>query len=613
MANVSQSSQAVELDLSAFESLVPVEMLGGAAFPPIGKLPYLLTLPPYGFYWFLLTSKEKMPAWHTPAPEVLPEYSTLVLREGLADILQEPRRSVLEKEALPAYLPKRRWYAAKLDKLNSVKISAATLLPAYEPRPYKVPAMLTELEVDTSAGPQRYLMPLGYIREEDASTALPHQFALARMRRGRAVGYLTDGFVIDSFTYVVLDLLRARAVLPSEDGEVRFSATEAFDQMNLELEPEIRRMSAEQSNSSLVISGKIVLKVIRRITPGIHPEAEMSRYLTSRGFANTPALLGEVTRIGADGMPHTLIVLQQFIDNQGDAWQWTLDTISRAIQNDAMPEPDGGPELVADIFEPTAELNQLAERLGHRLGELHVTLASPTDDPDFSTAQAGEEDLRAWVEGAKRQLDEACRILKSKDDWSNDADRERAAYLLQNQELLNRTIAELAVGGSGRLISRIHGDFHLGQVLVAQGDVFIVDFEGEPVKTLEQRRAKSSPLRDVAGLLRSLDYAAAFSREAGPGDLTEAALNRKQLILDRFAPAMCKTFLCAYRDAVRMALPGLIAEDNDTLLDLFLIEKAAYEVCYEAANRPGWIAVPLAGLAAIADRFIASKEKGEQQ
>ena len=609
VANVSQSAQAVELDLSSYTGRVPAEMVGGSVFPPIGQLPYLLTLPPYGFYWFLLATESRMPSWHTPAPEPLPEYRTLVLRKSINEILDPPLRTVLEQEALPAYLPKRRWYAAKQERLQSVRIARATLLPPSQARPHVLPALLVEIDTVTAGGIDHYFLPLGMIREEDIVTALPQQLALARLRRGRNIGLLTDAFVLDSFSFVILDLMRAdtRLATGNGGGEIRFIPTAALAVIETGAEPDIRRLSAEQSNSSLVIEDKAVMKLIRHIAPGIHPEAEMGRYLTALGYANAPAMLGEVTRFDADGTPHTLILLQQYIDNQGDAWQWTLDTLTRAMRQTTVAEAADTMQP-ADLADPEQELQSLMGTLGRRLGELHAALATPTAEPDFAPRPAGDDDVQAWAQGARAQLDAAFEILRGKSGWDSEDDARSAEQLLAQREPLLRKVDALAAAGRDTLCIRIHGDFHLGQVLVAHGDVYIVDFEGEPARSLAQRREKSSPLRDVAGLLRSIDYAAAFAGSQGPADLDEAAELRKQRILQRFAPSSKEAFLTGYRDAAQAG--GLVAagDAEQALLQLFVVEKAAYEICYEAANRPAWIPVPLRGLAQIADDLLNASQ-----
>jgi maltose alpha-D-glucosyltransferase/alpha-amylase len=595
VANVSHASQAVEIDLSAFAGKVPVEMLGGVAFPPIGQLPYLLTVPPFGFYWFILATETSMPTWYAKPATPMPDYHTLVLPNGAPDLLRGAARMTLERDTLPQYLSLRRWYAGKQKKLESVRIALATSLPVPSGT---LPLMMTEIITTTADGNDRYFIPLGVVTEDDTSS-LPQQLALARVRRERRVGMLTDAFSLDAFAMLALQLIQEQATIDSADGQIRCSSTGMFDQITIPPQPEIRRMSAEQSNSSLVIGDAVVLKVIRHLTAGIHPELEMGRVLTARGYANTPFMLGDMTRIGADGTPYTMIVLQKFVHNQSDGWNWTLNTLARTAHQ---PQEVATEAPAAEMADPMIDLLQFAGNLGQRLAELHAVLAQPSDDSAFSPERAGAEDCRYWAQQTRAQLDAACSILQSNREWPDDA-APLISQLLSQQSALDDVIEKLAAGAGNALRTRIHGDFHLGQVLVGSGDVYIVDFEGEPARTLEQRREKNSPWRDVAGLLRSYDYAAYFSANGGPADIGEAALARRQKILQRYVPESRDTFLQAYRAAA----PDNVAAD--ALLDLFTLEKAAYEICYEAANRPAWLSVPLRGLAQLAGRLLNTEPK----
>jgi maltose alpha-D-glucosyltransferase/alpha-amylase len=334
----------------------------------------------------------------------------------------------------------------------------------------------------------------------------------------------------------------------------------------------------------------------------------MGRYLTRLGYANAPLMLGEVTRFGNDGTQYTMIMLQQYIDNQGDAWQWTLDTLSLSIQRATVTEPAAGTEPTREISDPEEDLTRLSTMLGRRLGEMHAALATPTDDPDFSPQSVTAEDASTWAAGARAQVEAAFEVLRSKTEWTSSVEKQRIAQLIEQREQLLDNIEGLAAAAVGTLRIRVHGDFHLGQVLVAHGDVYIVDFEGEPAKPLEQRRAKSSPLRDVAGLLRSLDYAAAFASKVGPGDLSETEELRKQHIIRTFVPRSQAAFLRAYREALYAGPLAYSDEAERALLNMFLLEKAAYEVCYEANNRPDWIPVPANGMAKIAARLLGMAE-----
>lgn len=607
VANLSQSAQAVELELSSFAGRIPIEMMGGTAFPPIGKLNYLLTLPPFGFYWFLLATEATMPSWYAASPEPLPEYVTLVLRHAVDEIMQAPARTILESEVLPHYLMKRRWFAAKQQQIDAVEIAASTTLPMSKTMPGSLPTVLTEIVVQSGQQHQRYLLPLGFIREEDTISALPHQLALSRVRRNRHVGFLTDAFALDSFIMTVLELLSEHAELPSADGCMRFVPTVAFDASEAHAPLQLRRIAQEQSNSSVVINDAMVMKVLRLVKPGVHPEIEMGRYLTGHGFANVPATLGEVTRYAGDGTPHALIVLQRYVDNQGDAWQWTLDTLERAMQGEPAAEPGQAEHVRTGGNTAMGELIAFARLLGQRLGEMHTLLGKPSDDPAFSPEVVRAATCRGWAELASAQFIAACDILRKKNDWINVDQARHVGRLLAQRESLLKRIGQLAMAGEGSLSMRLHGDLHLGQILIAVNDVYFIDFEGEPARKLEERRAKGSPLRDVAGLLRSFDYVAAFGANMGPSDLDAAAQAGKHKLLERFAPACQAAFLEGYRVGNPTLAHSLPPAAQDDLLDLFTLEKAAYEICYEAANRPAWLSVPLGGIIAVAARLLNAR------
>ncbi|HEY0914475.1 MAG TPA: maltose alpha-D-glucosyltransferase [Solimonas sp.] len=583
VANVGRNAQAVELDLAVFAGRVPVEMVGGSAFPPIGQLPYLLTLPSHGFYWFLLAREAQMPAWHQPSPEPMPDFRTFVLRREVGELLQPPSRQLLEQEVLPAYLPKRRWFSAKDRRFDGCRIVSATMLPGTAR-----PILMTQVET-AGESPERWQLPLGFLPEEEAVTALPHQLALARVRRGAKLGYLTDAFTLDALARGLLDYLRSGVALPTDDGELHFLPTSRLEGITIAPDAEVRRLSSEQSNSSLILGEAVMLKLIRRLLPGLHPEAEMGRVLTERGYPNIAPLLGEVTHVDREGTPRVLAVLQGFMHNQGDAWGWTLNLLERAFADAATPRDP--PVDTLGEYLPFAAL------LGRRLGELHAVLAQDSDDPAFAPRSAGEEDRREWTAAVLASAEAALDQLRTAAGLS-EADQALAQQLQSARPALQAAVPALAVQGLGSLLTRTHGDLHLGQVLVAQGDAYFIDFEGEPARPLVERRRRTSPLRDVAGMLRSFDYAAAVA-----GARVEHPEGR-DAVLQRFRCEVPEVFLQAYRSA-SSAIPHRWESDGaeSALIDLFTLEKAAYELCYEAANRPDWLPVPLRGLAALVQRL----------
>jgi maltose alpha-D-glucosyltransferase/alpha-amylase len=597
VSNLSRTAQAVELDLSVMAGRTPIDLIGGSVFLPVGQLNYLLTMPPYAFYWFMLATESDMPTWYQPSPEPLPEFSTIVLRKSLGEVLQDANRTLLETEVLPPYLALRRWFAAKDRKLESVRIARAEAITTQQSE-----FLLAELEVSTDAGTDTYHVPLGIVWEDEAVGPLAQQLALARIRRGRRVGYLTDAFAADALPYAVLRGLRARAAIRLHDGELRFRPTSLIGDVTVAKDADIQRLSAEQSNSSLFIGDAAMIKILRRITPGIHPEAEMSRYLTEAGYANAPALLGEVVRVGADGTPHTLMIAQAFVRNQGDAWGWTVSYLDRIVED--LTVVDSSDEQIDDAL---SGYLGFAASIGTRLAELHAVLARDTDDAAFQPTEVARADAGEWAADVKAQFDGAMAALDRVAEWPDAALQAEADALRAARGALACAIDALADAAVGTLMTRIHGDFHLGQVLVVQGDAYLVDFEGEPARPLHERRAKGCPLRDVAGLVRSFDYAAA-SAANNRGAGSPRAADRRPHILERFREASTAAFLNAYRETHAAAPRRWVPEDRETaMLDLFLLQKAAYEIKYEAANRLAWLPIPLRGLSALAQRLLAKE------
>jgi len=605
VCNLSRSAQAVELDLHEFAGRVPIDIVGGSAFPPVGQLTYLLTLPPYGFFWFLLAGERALPAWHHPAPEPLPDFSTIVVRHDLSELSRPPARTLLEREVLPEYLPKRRWFSSKSERIEDARFSYLVRL---QPTPGHR-AMIAEVEVRVGGRTEHYCLPLTAVEEEN-SLPLVQQLALSRIRRSALVGYITDGFAADDFTTTVLDLIRSQARLELDGGPgggvLHFNKGPGFDEVQFAQPPEIRRLSAEQSNSSQIIDDHVVLKIVRKVLSGVHPEAEISRFLTEHGYANTPPFLGEVVRIAPDGTPNTLILLQGFVRNQGDGWGWTLDFLARAAHDSVAEEEE------ASGTDAYSNYASFAQALGRRLGQLHEVFSAPSDDPAFRPEPVAEAELAAWVDGVIEQIDGAVASLETalQADTLSAETAARARLVIERREALAALARRLASRAAGSLQTRVHGDFHLGQVLVVGGDAYLIDFEGEPAKSMEQRRAHSSPIRDVAGMLRSFDYAGATAASRLENG-TEADNLRHAQLLEHFRRHAGEDFLRAYREVLLASShPWVTPDAEPCLLDLFLIEKAAYEIRYEANNRPAWISIPLGGLDAIATRLLDSGSNG---
>jgi maltose alpha-D-glucosyltransferase/alpha-amylase len=603
VANCARSAQAVELDLSAFRGHVPVELLGRSSFPPIGTLPYLLTLPAYGFYWFILAPEAEAPHWHVEIPEPLDEFVTLVVRNGWRTLIEGQSAGDLTGEVLPAFLRKQRWFGAKDAAIAGTRLVAWASVPVTGAAEE---LLLAEVEVGLAEQPaQRYFLPLGASYEPDAVTfgwpLLP--YTLAQIRRGPRVGGLYDAVAAPELALAAIEAMRAERRLPAEPGELVFSATSALAGIKLPAEPEVALLGVEQSNSSVRIADRIVFKVYRQLGAGVQPELEVGRFLVDQAqFASTPALLGALERVSPDGTRTAYAAAFRFMRNQGDGWTYTTGYLERSLNE--LRLQDGSEEDAAALEDPI-ELHghylEQARTLGRRTAELHSAFAIDTDDPAFRPEPIGEADLKAWRKAAEQQAAAAWKALKGALGRLAPADRALAEDLLGRKREVGRRIAAATAEPVAAMKTRLHGDYHLGQVLVVQNDFCIIDFEGEPAKPLAERRAKLSPLRDVAGMLRSFDYAA----WATVFRLLDYDAARPEIVValaERWREAATAAFMAGYRVVIGRC-PSLPQDPAaaDRLLGLFLLEKALYEICYEAANRPGWLRIPVRGVLSALD------------
>ncbi|WP_119678843.1 maltose alpha-D-glucosyltransferase [Indioceanicola profundi] len=597
VANLSRSAQAVELDLRELRGRVPVELLGRSIFPPVGDLPYLLTLPSFGFYWFILTSQPELPSWHEPIPEVTPDLITLVLRNSWQDALSGRSARELEQEALPLYIPKQRWFGAKDARITGTRLAGTAVLPngaeGY---------LMARVEVSHtgSSEPQSYFLPLALSWEESAGNTgwslLP--YTVAKARRGPRVGAAFDAMQHPEFVRTVIQAMQRGTQVPGS-ATLRFRPTNRLSREPLPDDVVVRSLGAEQSNTSVIIGDEMVFKVYRKLESGIHPELEISRFLTEQvPFANTPPLLGSVEMEEGDHCI-AVAVLQGFVRNQGDGWGFTLDYLNRELEEERLKlsagtenEPEE-PVSPADIW---GLYNTLARTLGERTAEMHVALSTATGNPDFDPEPVTETDMQGWHEQARKQADRAFQALRL---VRNDLPEETAAdvdALLAREEEVMKRLARLAHGTVDAAKVRIHGDYHLGQVLRSSTDWYIIDFEGEPMKNLAQRRAKNAPMRDVAGMLRSFDYVS-WAALRHIAEVHADTMPRLRPMAEQWEAEARRNFLEGYRSHIgdSPAYPKGEGE-ADRLMELFELEKALYEIAYEAGNRPGWLSIPVSGV-----------------
>ncbi|MEO8248935.1 MAG: maltose alpha-D-glucosyltransferase [Burkholderiales bacterium] len=605
VANVSRVAQPVELDLAAYENRVPVEMMGRNSFPPIGELPYMLTLPAYGFFWFKLSTDAEPPYWHA---ERLPveELPILVLFDGWSSFFRnrvvpwrigmaEKIRTEVETQILPRFLHRQRWYAAKTEKLDEVEIAENFVL--------KVGAdewLLALMDPKGPANPSRYFMPLSLAfedhDEERAKALMP--MAVTRVRQQATMGVLADAMADEPFCRAVVNAIGEKKEIKADGGVLRFSPTAAFASVagDTPLGPQALNRLTASSNSVSLLGDKLFLKAYRRLQPGISPELEMGRYLTDVvGYQHCVPVAGSVELHATDGTVWTLALLQEQVANQGDAWTFTIGQVALLL------ESQGRIGEVAQTEDSSIGLTERAKVLARRIGELHVALGRTTGDKAFDPEPIEAADLTRWTEAVKGECGHTMEMLEQRrKDWPEPLENLGKQVGDAASTLVSR-IEQLAGASPSGLKTRLHGDLHLGQVLVSRNDFLIIDFEGEPQRTLDERREKHSALRDVAGMLRSFDYARHTSLHQTAQ--TPADFERLTPVARAWEQQVRNGFLSTYKEVV---VAGGLYKDEQAfeaalpLLDLFELEKALYELRYEMDNRPDWVGVPLGGIAVLA-------------
>ncbi|HEY0745991.1 MAG TPA: maltose alpha-D-glucosyltransferase [Steroidobacteraceae bacterium] len=609
VANLSRSAQPVELNLASFKGRVPVEMLGRTAFPPIGELPYLLTISAYGFYWFRLATDAAGPAWHEQIVSV-EERPVLVLFDGWSSLFRErvvpwrigiaeKTRTQFEIDTLPRYIESQRWYAAKGKTIERARITESVLW-----QEGKLSWLLALVELDGSEERASYFMPLALAWEERDEERVRNlsTSAVAKVRQQAEVGVMGDAFADELFCRAVVAAMAARREITMSQGRLQFRPTAAFSEIagaDFASLP-VERPRGSSSNTVVNMPERLMLKGYRRLRVGMNPELEMGLYLTEVvHYANCARLAGVLEYIANDGQTRLLAMLQAYVPNQGDGWTYSLEYVRRHLeQYRTTPASDALPVNAHEAYLTMMRV------LAGRTAELHRALARPTADAAFLPQPIGGADIDAYRQRALDEARKALDLLAASLESIPAADRERAnAVLAQRDQITARIEACAKVEPQGLKI-RIHGDYHLGQVLVTRNDFVIIDFEGEPGHSLEQRRAKQSPLRDVAGMMRSFAYVQQSALRSVAHNETEAA--RLAPLARAWELEVRTAFLSAYDAAARESGAGQSGagqpvlyeslQPGQGLLGMFELEKALYELRYELGNRPSWVGIPLQGI-----------------
>ncbi|MFO8083588.1 MAG: maltose alpha-D-glucosyltransferase [Desulfobacterales bacterium] len=624
VANFSRYVQYVELDLSDHLGSIPFEIFGNTPFPRITGEPYFLTLGPHSFYWFNLQPQETLETAAEPVSE--PERTPILQVETLwEELFKGPIPGDLEKGLAP-FLTAQRWFGSKNRLIK--KIAITEILPLRETK--NVFFILFAKMSFMDGADETYVIPVTVIAGEEAENVLKNHprtvIARVRVRSGDSLEYLIDASIQKEFCLSLLDKIARRAGIKGQKGRLTAWPEKSLKLLHKKEEPpfEFKVITAEQSNTSVVFGDRFILKLFRRLQKGVNPDLEIGRFLTRKGFGHIPLSAGAMEYVENKEEPKTLAFLQEFVPNQGDAWKYTLNSLQDYFQHatengfDKTVKPPGRHPLRLAESEIPDEVTRWigvylssVNLMARRTAEMHVFLASEKEDPAFFPEEFSKLYQRSLYQSMRSLAGQVLPQLQKRAELLSKSASIEANRILDNQkEIMNCFHALIERKITGKRL-RCHGDFHLGQVLYTGKDFVIIDFEGEPLRPIGERKIKRSPLSDVAGMLRSFHYAAycAVAEEETRGLAHSQTRESLEKLVEYWCSWVCAAFLRRYLIEAR---PGDFLPRTDDeiqiLMDSLLMEKAVYELGYEINNRPDWIRIPLKGIEELLKKADKAKD-----
>jgi maltose alpha-D-glucosyltransferase/alpha-amylase len=601
VANLSRHPQPVEIDLSRFEGVQPVEVFGGSRFPVVGAGPYLLTIGPYDFYWLALATAEAA-ADHAALPAI-------PVKGELDDVFHAGADLV---GALLADITGRRWFRSKAHIIAGGRLTALLDVPGTE-------AKVALLEVEyREADPETYVIPLSLATGPEADRVrrdVPRA-VIAEVGDGASSGVLYDAAHDPTFATALVEVASGRRSVKRPGVALSADRVPGCRRLPSEIrELPVRVGTVEQSNTSIIFGDQLIMKLQRKVESGANPDVEVGRFLTDTArFGYVPALRGSID-LTSGGRKATFAMLHRFVPNEGDAWSRSTGLLTLSFEEMAArrqelsrpPSPihplDVGVEELEGARELIGVMLHEAGLLGQRTGEMHLALASASGDPAFAPQPVSTLYQRSLYQSVRSSIRANLGLLRRSRARLTPDQVELADRVLSHEEALLQGAKSITTEKVDMVRIRTHGDYHLGQVLFTGSDFVIIDFEGEPLRSMSERRIKQLALRDVAGMLRSYQYATSVALRTATDARGEQAGH--DLPLSEWADAMTRwlsaAFLRGYLDAVGDS-PIVPAQPHHLrwLLDALLVDKAAYELGYELNNRPDWVDIPLRGILGLA-------------
>jgi maltose alpha-D-glucosyltransferase/alpha-amylase len=588
VANLSRFVQCVHLNLERFADMVPMEVFGRVRFPAIGKDPYFLSLSPHGYYWLSLKARRPVAPIAAGPPEL----------ETSGDWIQGVSRDELA-QAILEYAAHRRWFRGKSRARKGASI--VDLVPLARGMS---PAAVVFLSVEYDDGsPETYVVPVAFADDRDPDPPAPGA-VIARLHEKAAdgaqprSGVLFDALLDPAWDAALLNAIGSRRGLTGERGHLASITYKALRDLPHDANLAPRPGSAEQSNTSVLYGDKLTLKVFRMIEAGLNADYEIGRFFSQQTVFRSAARLAAALEYRAPGRePSTVATVFEYVPNQGDAWQMTLDSLvrffDRLLADRVPPEAARDPEAPARIGPYLARVRILAQRTA----EMHVALSRETKDPAFAPEPYDVVHQQSLYQSAQGLLARTVAKLQKKLSALGPGEHELAERLIAREDELDKLLARVTARRIDVERIRLHGDYHLGQVLFTGEDFVIIDFEGEPGRPLAHRRFKRCALRDVAGMVRSFHYASASALRSGRLRAEDVPLLAGWA--QGWARWVSEEFVRTYLEHTQGTdLAPAEPEVRSMLLDFFVLEKGIYEIGYELDNRPTWLSIPLHGVLA---------------
>ena len=610
VANLSRFIQPVELDLHEFAGSKLVEMFGGTEFPPITERPYLLTLGPHAFYWFMLEAQEA--AVEATGLRFGEQRQRPIRVSSWEEIFSESVQNALIR-LLPSFLRARAWFQGRNRRIRAVEFSDIVALP-------ETNAHLLFVHVEFDEGePEVYQLPLSMARDSNAERVQNqlNEFILAHLEDDIGTkGLLYSAFRDQQFPDALLGMISRRRRVRTLRGELLGAHSRTLRRVLGKDRPNLQASvprPSPQNNTGIIFGDRFMMKVFRRLEPGPNPEFEILQWLTAEGFANSPHLAGHIEYRSRTGEPVTTAILESYVAHQANGWDYTLDNLGLFLERALAGQDDprlgqvkvGRPLELENIEAPpvvcelVGSFQEMARLLGERTGELHVALARNREDGAFAPEPFTDFYRQGLYHGMLGHAARCFNALRSSLRRLQGEVRQDAEQLLAREEELRSRLKPLRDRRLSTARIRIHGDLHLGQVLFTGKDFVFIDFEGDPRRSIGERRIKYSPLRDVAGMLRSFHYAAhaaLYGQVPGilPQQQSVATLHKWAAFWYRWVGA---AYLHGYLNSPE--IPSLLmirGEDLRVLLEAYLLERALIEVWSDLQNRVEWVRIPIVGI-----------------